>query len=992
MGTGERRPSTSRSIGRRQFLQAAGAMGTSLLLVNLRPAPGAATEGAAGQAAATGEPVSYGSWQDLYRDEWKWDRVGWGSHSNQCFPGGCSFRVYARDGVVWREEQTARSHASGPDYPDYNPQGCQKGCGFHHVLTSGERVRYPMKRAGERGEGKWTRIGWDEALGDIADAILDAHESEGPESVLMGSPHIHAGTPALSGAVRLTRLLNAVMPDLNVGIGDDLKGLLQTFGKMHLGYTADNFFDAELIFLTNTNPSYTWPSAYHFLSEARYNGSEIVLLSPDVNPSSPVADIQVPLRVGTDAAFWLGICQVIIAEGWYQTDFMAEQTDLPLLVRADTGRYLRASDLNGGSAEQLYVFDRKAERIVEAPRGTLEFGGEPALEGAYRARLRDGREVEVRPAFELLRDKLNDQYTPEQAAALCNVHPDVLRGLAKKVATKRTCSFIGFTSAKQYHGDLMERSLLLAMALTGNWGKPGTGFNCFLIPDTGFTILGMMNAPVHRFGLERLALPMAGKSFVMKMKDRSLSDELVKIALETEGVKEVGSVLPTPFMYNHAGYADLWDRREWQDPELKRNFGEYLREAVERGYWDEELLRPRPQQTPQVMMVMAHNPLRRERSARQTYLKTLFPKLKMVFAIETRLSTTAMYCDIVLPAAWYYEKTDLTFTFGLNPYTCLIEKSVEPQGEAREEWAIFAGLATKIEERAAARGLQTFRDIKGNEQRYAKLRDRFTMRGHLEGNEDVVRELVKICEVTGTFPKDYDYEQLREQGQVRIAGFGKGYVAEAIANEVPTDKPLYGLRKHVEEKRVYPTYARRAQFYLDHEWFLEAGEALPTHKETPPIGGGEHPFRLVSGHVRGSIHSLQAATPHFMRLHRGQPVLFLNDRVAAERGIEDGETIRMFNDVDEIEIMVSTTAAVGPDQVLVYMWEPVQFKDWKSHDSLLVGMPKSLQLAGDYGQFRYVFTSGSPSPSSDRGLRVDIAKISDRARAMAGTSAARVPA
>jgi len=104
-------------------------------------------------------------------------------------------------------------------------------------------------------------------------------------------------------------------------------------------------------------------------------------------------------------------------------------------------------------------------------------------------------------------------------------------------------------------------------------------------------------------------------------------------------------------------------------------------------------------------------------------------------------------------------------------------------------------------------------------------------------------------------------------------------------------------------------------------------------------------------------------------------VLFVNDRVAAERGIEDGEIVRLFNDVDESEIMVSTSGSVGPDQVVVYVWEPYQFKNWKSHDAMLVGLPKSIQLAGNYGQMDYVPTSGGPSPASDRGLRVDIAKL-----------------
>ncbi len=74
-------------------------------------------------------------------------------------------------------------------------------------------------------------------------------------------------------------------------------------------------------------------------------------------------------------------------------------------------------------------------------------------------------------------------------------------------------------------------------------------------------------------------------------------------------------------------------------------------------------------------------------------------------------------------------------------------------------------------------------------------------------------------------------------------------------------------------------------------------------------------------------------------------------------------------------VVFSTSAAVGPDQVVIYMWEPYQFAGWKSHDAMLVGMPKATQLAGDYTQLGYHVTTGSPSPASDRGLRVDIAKL-----------------
>ena len=977
-------PSSVLNVSRRDFLRFGGGVGLSLALLRLGARP-AGPPTPADATPAAGATPAYDAWEDVYRDQWRWDRVTWGSHTNQCFPGGCSFRVFARDGVVWREEQTASTEASGPGYPDFNPQGCQKGCGFHHALVSPDRVLYPMRRAGARGEGRWQRISWDEALTQVADAILDAHQQAGTQSVIVDAPHIHAGSVALSGIQRLAYQLGALTTDLNVAIGDDLKGIFHTFGTMQLGYSADNFQDAELIVLTNSNLSYTGTPMYHFLTEARYNGSEVVLLAPDYNATALTADVHVPLRPGTDAALWLGICQVILAENLLDAPFVREQTDLALLVRSDTGRYLRAQDVDGGREDQLYFYDEITQRIVPAPRGTLRFSGRQALDGRYRARLADGHEVEVRPVLALLREKLDREYTPEQAAEVCGLRPELIRSLAHKVARKRTCCYIGFTSAKQFHGDLHERSLLLAMGLTGNWGKPGTGFNCFLLSIEHVFALMEMERPVNRGGL----LPLLFASLRLKARmwwnDRDVTDALVQTELMTRETKRLGVVPPVFFLYNHAGYAKLWDRPEWSDPAFPRLFGEALRESVARGWWDAQQARPGPDQPPKVLMLMAHNPLRRERSGRSLYVEELFPKLDMICAVETRLSSSAAFADVVLPAAWYYEKEDTTITFGMNRCMALIQQAVAPRGEARPEWEIFAALARKVSERAAARGMTSYRDAAGEERRYETIDGRFTMHGRLERHADVVREYMQVTGAMGVFGDDGDYDALVARGQLPLVKLGASASTRA-ATEIEPGKPYYSLRWHLERGEPYATYARRAQFYIDHEWYLEAGEALPTFKETPLIGG-RHPFRLVSGHIRGSIHSMHIAVPEFLRLHRGQPVLFVNDRVAAERGVSDGDTVRLFNDVDAAELMVATSPAVGPDQVVVYMWESFQFAGWRSHDAMLVGMPKALHMAGGYGQLRHVFASGTPTPASDRGLRVDFAKVADGPRTAVGAGA-----
>jgi len=97
----------------------------------------------------------YRRWEDLMRNKWTWDRVVRGSHGTNCASGGCAFNVYVKNGIVWREEQQGEYGSSGEDVPDYGPRGCQKGLRHAKYMYGKQRLLYPMKRVGERGEGKW---------------------------------------------------------------------------------------------------------------------------------------------------------------------------------------------------------------------------------------------------------------------------------------------------------------------------------------------------------------------------------------------------------------------------------------------------------------------------------------------------------------------------------------------------------------------------------------------------------------------------------------------------------------------------------------------------------------------------------------------------------------------------------------------------------------------------------------------------------------------
>ena len=106
------------------------------------------------------------------------------------------------------------------------------------------------------------------------------------------------------------------------------------------------------------NPSVTQISDAHFLYEARYNGAELVVIDPQYTATAIHADQWVPLRTGTDAALGMCTARHIWDSGAIDLEYVREQTDLPFLVRLDTGRFLTDADLvDGGKPKLLQMWN-----------------------------------------------------------------------------------------------------------------------------------------------------------------------------------------------------------------------------------------------------------------------------------------------------------------------------------------------------------------------------------------------------------------------------------------------------------------------------------------------------------------------------------------------------------------------------------------------------------------------------------------------------------
>src|SRR3989304_419419 len=297
--------------------------------------------------SAAGE--TYTSWEDLYRQRWQWDKVVGAPRGGDCYPGNCPYRVYVKDGIVLHEEQAATYNVIEEGVPDMNPMGCQKGAMWGQMLYSKERVLYPLKRVGERGAGRWKRISWDDALAEVADSVIDAIQEVGPESIIHEITGAQGGPMAPTSCLRFVGRLG--------GLSMDPAGV---FGKIFAS-TVDDWFHSELLLIWHMNPAYTRIPYYHYISEARYKGAEVVTIAPDFSPSAAHVDKYIPVRPGTDAALALAMCKTIIDEELFDAAFIKEQTDLPFLVRLDNRRFLRGSDLqDGGRQDQLSFFDATA--------------------------------------------------------------------------------------------------------------------------------------------------------------------------------------------------------------------------------------------------------------------------------------------------------------------------------------------------------------------------------------------------------------------------------------------------------------------------------------------------------------------------------------------------------------------------------------------------------------------------------------------------------
>lgn len=225
---------------------------------------------------------------------------------------GCDCLVYVKGGRVQRIE-------GDPESLTTQGKLCAKGLASKQVLYHPDRLIKPLKRVGKRGEGKWQPISWDEALDTIVDNLSQIRKKYGPTGVALSH-----GTSRGWWEV-FNRFAN-VYKSQWMG-----PGVAQCFwprtlaGQLVLGGPAlecPDYAHTRCLLVWAANPPATWPIKAMGMMEAKGRGAPLIVVDPVLSHTASKADLWLKLRPGTDAALALGMLQVIISEGLYDSEFV----------------------------------------------------------------------------------------------------------------------------------------------------------------------------------------------------------------------------------------------------------------------------------------------------------------------------------------------------------------------------------------------------------------------------------------------------------------------------------------------------------------------------------------------------------------------------------------------------------------------------------------------------------------------------------------------
>ncbi|WP_378740649.1 nitrate reductase subunit alpha [Nocardia brasiliensis] len=789
---------------------------------------------------------------EFYRDRWSHDKVVRSTHGVNC-TGSCSWKIYVKDGVITWESQQTDYPSVGADKPEYEPRGCPRGASFSWYTYSPARVRYPYVRGvllemyreaksrlkdpvlawGEivedaakakryksaRGKGGFVRAEWWEAAEIAAAAHVYTIKQYGPDRVAGFSPIPAMSMVSHAVGARFISLLGGSMLSFYDWYADLPVASPQVFGDQTDVPESADWFDAGYLIMWGSNVPVTRTPDAHYMTEARYRGQKVVVVSPDYADNTKFADEWVAARPGTDAALAMSMGHVLLKEFFVDkttarfTDYVKRYTDLPFLITLDErdgahvpGKFLTAADLAAagsvaqGAAEprtqgaegdefRTVLLDSDGNPVV--PNGSLgdRFGAsgtgrwnldladvDPLLTLHGRTEATAAVQVprfdtdvpgvltrgvptitvagkRVTTVFDLLlaqygvaRDGLPgnwptgyddaaEPYTPAWQETITGVPAAQATRIAREFADNadrsggRSMILMGAGTNHWFHSDQIYRAFFTLTLLTGCQGVNGGGWAHYVgqekcRPVTGWSTLA--------FGLDWQRPPrqMQGTVFWYLTNDQWRYDPFTAQTFASplgEGRFAGRTAADNIALASRLGWMpsyptfdrnplDLADEAERAGKSAPEHVVDELKSGDLRFACEDP---DAPENFPRCLTVWRANLLGSSGKGNEYFHKHLLGadsnvqttdvtgvrpqelvwreqaptgKLDLLLSLDFRMTSTTLFSDIVLPAATWYEKHDLSST-DMHPFVHAFSPAISPPWEAKTDFDAFHRIA-----------------------------------------------------------------------------------------------------------------------------------------------------------------------------------------------------------------------------------------------------------------------------------------------------------
>ena len=341
--------------------------------------------------------------------------------------GRCPLNVYVEDGKITKIE----AHDVG--LPELRP--CARGLQYHYRVYAPDRLKYPLKRVGERGEGKFARISWDEALDEVAEQITKIRDTYGPAAIANLSGSGSLGRLHYAGI--LTRFLNLTGGHTMRWGGASYQGgqfaSMATYGALFTGNDRPDLLNSRMIILWGANPAENifGTETRWYLAQAMEKGTKIVCVDPRYTESAAAWAYQwIPIRPGTDAAMLIAMAYEIIKDNLQEQSFLNNYT---------------------------VGFDKFKDYVTGAEDGVAK--------------------------------------TPEWAEEITGVPAETIRNLAREYATTKPAAILtGWAPGRSARGEQYHRATATLSAMTGNIGIRGGSTACLDFSMSASPLVGVENA------------------------------------------------------------------------------------------------------------------------------------------------------------------------------------------------------------------------------------------------------------------------------------------------------------------------------------------------------------------------------------------------------------------------------------------------------------------------------------------------------------------